>query len=132
MVVSVPGGLQVVPLYEPLSAADLAVTMIEGQVKTMRLPGSIGIDAPLVYSIDRQPSRGKVSLTGAVAKYKPNPGFHGSDGFGYTVKLKGATASGWVSVRVTAAGRVGIAGATSAPTVGTRGRRKATAAEVRP
>jgi hypothetical protein len=108
MVVSVAQGLQVVQLYEPLTAENLTVYSRSGEVKSVKLPGSIGIDAPLVYAIDRQPLHGTVRLSGAVATYKPSPGYLGSDSFGYTVSLKGATAKGWVRLRVAPAGRVHI------------------------
>ncbi len=95
-------GVVTVEVY-PVATADAATTPQGAPVDVAVDANDLGIvSGPVVTA---GPSRGSVTFTGAVARYVPEPGFHGTDTFVYTICASTASdlcASATVTITVTA------------------------------
>ena len=73
------------PINDVPMADAQSVTTDEDVTKQITLTGSDVDGDALTFIIVDQPSKGQVSLEGAVATYLPNTDFHGADSFTFTV-----------------------------------------------
>lgn len=101
LMVSVTGGVRFLRMYAPLAAAAVNASTADDTAVTLSLPGSIGNDGALSYSIVTTPAHGSVSLSGNQATYTPVAGYVGADGFRYRVTYGRAVAEAEVSLTVT-------------------------------
>jgi hypothetical protein len=109
------------PNNPPIAVNDTAAT-VQGQAVTVNVTANdTDPDGdPLTVTGVTQPSNGTASVASASSvRYTPNAGFHGTDGFVYTISDgRGGTASATVTVTVTqAANRPPVANAVTATTI---------------
>lgn len=86
LMVTVPGGLRYVRMYEPLKADDVSATTSINTRVAVQLEGSLGRPGSLAYSIYRQPRHGTARVYGSRVSYTPAPGYKGTDSFIYLVR----------------------------------------------
>lgn len=109
LMVSVTGGVRILRLYEPLSAAPVSAGTAAGTPVILALQGAIGNGGRLAYSILRAPAHGTVSVNGSAATYTPAAGFSGEDSFIYRVSYGRATADAEATISVVKANLVPVA-----------------------
>ena len=115
LMVTVAGGVELHPLYAPLSAGQTTAES-SGQAVSFDLDGSIGNNGALAFEIAVPPGSGTATLSGRTVTYTPNPGFSGVDRIGYTVSygLAEVASSAFVTVvspnQPPAAGNVAASG----------------------
>ena len=100
LLVSVADGVEVIDQYAPLTTNSFVLYGKVNQTSTVTLPGSIGNNGQLTWSIGTPPRSGTVSLSGPVATYTPNAGFTGSDPFTFVVRYGEAEVEGTADIEV--------------------------------
>ncbi|MES2046786.1 MAG: Ig-like domain-containing protein [Pseudomonadota bacterium] len=116
LMVTVTGGVRLVQMYEPLTAAPVTGSVNRGGVISLPLKGAIGNAGTLSYAIASAPLHGTVIISGASATYTPEANFVGTDTFGYTTMYGGASAMSTASIKINQVNRAPVAVADNAKT----------------
>lgn len=100
LMVTVPGGLRYVQMYEPLQARDVFASTTTGNRIAISLKGTVGNNRPVTYSLYGQPRHGRAKLYGSRVSYWPAAGFKGTDTFTYVAHYGEAVVAATVTVTV--------------------------------
>jgi len=116
LMVTVTGGVRMLQMYEPLTAAPVSGSVNRGGVVSLALKGSIGNAGALSYAIASPPSHGTVVISGSIATYTPEVNFVGTDTFTYTTMYGGASAISTANITINPVNRAPTAVADNATT----------------
>lgn len=100
--VTVPGGVQMIRQYAPLTAQALIATVAAGASVDIPLQGAIGNSAALTYEIANAPTLGQASLVnGSTLRYTAPPGGASAATLRYRVRYGRAVAEAGVDIEIT-------------------------------
>lgn len=102
LLVTVDGGVQYVPLYAPLQAADSAAETLEDQAVPVPLAATIGNSGILHFDIGAGPAHGVLSGSAPDLTYTPAANFNGADSFTFRARYGAAERTGTVQINVQA------------------------------
>lgn len=100
LLVTVAGGVQLVPLYAPLQATDSTVATNEDQAVAVALGASIGNGGAIRFETASEPAHGTLSGTAPNLTYTPQSDFHGLDSFTFRAGYGCAERTGTVHISI--------------------------------
>jgi hypothetical protein len=100
LMVTVSGGVRILRLYAPLEAPPLDVSTWPNSRVSFALPGRIGNNDTLTYSLVEAPANGRASIYGTTMTYMPDPSFTGTDTLTYRVQYGLARREGRITIQV--------------------------------
>ncbi len=104
--------LTVAIINDPPNANDDTATVLEdssgNQINVLSNDNDPNSDPLTIISVT-QPPNGLVTFTTTIVTYTPNPNYHGSDSFSYTISDGGSTDSATVTVTITSVNDLPVA-----------------------
>ncbi len=100
LLVTVTGGVQLVPLYAPLEATDSAVETNEDQAASIALGATIGNGGAIEFETASGPAHGTLSGSAPNLTYTPAPDFNGTDSITFRARYGAAVRTASVQISV--------------------------------
>jgi Bacterial Ig domain len=100
LMVTVAGGVRALRLYSPLEAGSVNLSTWPNSRLSFKLPGKIGNNDTLTYSLVEAPRNGRASIFDGTMTYMPDLSFSGTDTLTYRVHYGLAMREGKITIEV--------------------------------